>query len=154
MAQDVAEVVPEVPSGLDVGLRNYWYPILLSSELGATKPVGVRALNEAFVVWRGASGEPGVLTDRCAHRAAKLSVGRILDGDLQCAFHGLRYNRNGKCVLVPWEPDDGPGKDEVHVQSYPAQELGGYIWAYIGDAKRFPPPKLEDEVPEELTRPD
>jgi nitrite reductase/ring-hydroxylating ferredoxin subunit len=154
MAHEMAEVVPEVPSGLEVGLRNYWYPVLLSSGLGPNKPVGVRALNEGLVVWRGADGQPGVLTDRCAHRAAKLSVGRILDGELQCAFHGLRYNRRGECVLVPWEPDDGPARNEVHVQSYPAQELGGYIWAYLGDTTRFPPPRLEDEVPEELTHPE
>jgi nitrite reductase/ring-hydroxylating ferredoxin subunit len=154
MSQDVAELVPEVPTGLEVGLRNYWYPILQSSELGSTRPVGVRALNEGFVVWRDAHGQPGVLTDRCAHRAARLSVGRILDGDLQCAFHGLRYNARGECVLVPWEADDSPAKNEIHVQSYPTQELGGYIWAYLGDAERFPPPPLEAEVPEELMHPD
>src|SRR5437879_12537912 len=100
MAQDVAEVVPEVPAGLEVGLRNYWYPILQSSELGSDKPVGVRALNEGLVVWRDSEGLPGVLTDRCAHRAAKLSVGRVLDGNLQCAFHGLLYDRFGNCVLI------------------------------------------------------
>jgi phenylpropionate dioxygenase-like ring-hydroxylating dioxygenase large terminal subunit len=40
------------------------------------------------------------------------------------------------------------------VISHPTRELGGYIWSYIGDADRFPPPPLEDEVPEELSNPD
>ena len=103
---------------------------------GWDKPsLRVRALNEGFVVWRDADGQPGVLTDRCAHRAAKLSVGRILDGDLQCAFHGLRYNPRGECVLVPWEAENSPALNEINVQAYPAQELGGYIWAYSEPAR-------------------
>ena len=39
-------------------------------------------------------------------------------------------------------------------EAFAAEELGGYVWAYIGDARAFPPPPLESEVPEELGRPD
>jgi phenylpropionate dioxygenase-like ring-hydroxylating dioxygenase large terminal subunit len=147
---NVREIVKDVPEGLELGLRNYWYPILLEEELPADKPVGLMALGEKLVAWRDRSGTPHVLRDHCAHRGAKLSVGEILDDDIQCVFHGLRYNGSGRCVLIPWEPDDSPLRDEVSVQSYPAQALGGYIWAYLGDAEAFPPPPLEDEVPEEL----
>ena len=114
------------------------------------KPVGLMALGEKLVAWRDRSGAPHVLRDHCAHRGARLSVGAILNDDIQCVFHGLRYNGSGRCVLIPWEPDDSPLRDQVSVQSYPAQALGGYIWAYLGDAEKFPPPPLEDEVPEEL----
>jgi len=135
---------------MERGLSNYWYPILLAEELGRDKPVGVTCLGEDLAVWRDERGLPGALIDRCPHRSARLSVGRILDGQLQCAFHGLRFDGKGQCVLIPWEPDDSPSRHEVCVQSYPVQELGGYIWAYLGDAKRFPPPPLENEVPEEV----
>ena len=147
---NIREIVKDVPEGLELGLRNYWYPILLEDELPADRPVGLKVLGEKLVIWRDRSGSPHVLRDHCAHRGARLSVGEILHDDIQCVFHGLRYNGSGRCVLIPWEPDDSPLCKEVSVPSYPAQSLGGLIWAYLGDLEKFPPPPLEDEVPEEL----
>jgi phenylpropionate dioxygenase-like ring-hydroxylating dioxygenase large terminal subunit len=154
VATRVDEIVRDVPAGLEYGLRNYWYPVLQSEELPADKPIGIKRLNEDLALWRDKRGAPHTVTDRCPHRAARLSMGRILNGDLQCAFHGLRFDGDGSCVLIPWEPDDSPLRQDVRVVAYPTRELGGYIWAYLGDAARFPPPRLEEEVPEELLRPD
>jgi nitrite reductase/ring-hydroxylating ferredoxin subunit len=154
MKKEISELVPGVPKGLELGLRNYWYPILQSEELGQGRPVGIQCLGENVVVWRDERGLPAVLSDRCPHRSAKLSLGRVLEGKLQCALHGLRFDSGGQCVLIPWEADDSPSLNEVHARSYPAQELGGYIWAYLGDAAKFPPPPLADELPEELGRND
>lgn len=151
-ADKVAELAPSVPHGLQIGIRNYWYPILVSEDLGPDKPVGIQRLGENLVVWRDGRGHPSVLIDRCPHRAAKLSVGRILEGQLQCAFHGLRFDRSGRCILIPWEPDQSPSLPEVCARSYPAEEFGGYIWAYLGDAEKFPPPPLINEVPEEMKK--
>ncbi|HEY7066550.1 MAG TPA: aromatic ring-hydroxylating dioxygenase subunit alpha [Chloroflexota bacterium] len=153
-AAEVREIAPHIPAGLELGLRNYWYPILQSEELGREKPLAIRRLGEDLVVWRDGEGLPRTLRDRCPHRAAKLSIGRILDGQLQCIFHGLRFDGMGRCALIPWEPDDSPLREGVCVTAYPTRELAGYIWAYLGDTARFPPPPLEDEIPEELTRPD
>jgi phenylpropionate dioxygenase-like ring-hydroxylating dioxygenase large terminal subunit len=152
--QRFPEIARGVPQGLELGLRNYWYPVLQSEELQPGKPVGFMALGGALVAWRDAQGHPLVMRDKCPHRAAKLSAGRILDGALQCAWHGLRFNGHGQCVMIPWETDDSRVLREVSVRSYPAEELGGYVWAYIGDSEKFPPPPLADSVPEELSRPD
>ncbi len=150
----IREIVPDVPEGLEFGLRNYWYPILQTEELPAGKPVGMTVLGEDIAVWRGAGGRPYVVANHCPHRNAKLSIGRVLDGNLQCRFHGLRFDGDGKCVLIPWEPEDSKLLGELSVRSYRAEELGGYVWAYLGDAARFAPPPLADEVPEELNDPD
>lgn len=148
------EFAPGVPMGLELGLRNYWYPVLQSEELGIDAPVGFKCLGEALVAWRDEAGAPHVLADRCPHRGAMLSAGRVLDGDLQCIWHGLRFDGDGRCTLIPWEAEDSRLKDEISAAAYPAQELGGYVWAYLGDPVRFPPPALEDAVPEELNKPD
>ena len=147
----VKEIVPDVPEGLEFGLRNYWYPILQTEELLDGKPVGMTVLGEDIAVWRGSEGRPNVVSGHCPHRNAKLSIGRVLGGNLQCLFHGLRFNGDGQCVLIPWESQDSKLRNELSVQSYQAEELGGYVWAYLGDADKFPPPPLIDEVPEELT---
>lgn len=153
-ATDLREIAPLVPEGLQVGLRNYWYPILQSEELPSDRPVGLTVLGEPLAAWRDANGKPCVVTDRCPHRSMKLSLGRVLKGDLQCVLHGLRFDGAGHCVLIPWE--DAQTREAVRptAQAYPARELGGYVWAFLGHVAAFPPPPLEQEVPEELARPD
>jgi phenylpropionate dioxygenase-like ring-hydroxylating dioxygenase large terminal subunit len=153
-SEAVREIAPDIPEGLERGLRNYWYPILQSEELPHDRPVALTALGENLVVWRDADGRPQAVIDVCPHRAVKLSTGRVLEGQLQCAFHGLRFDGGGRCVLIPWDTENRKLMDEVRVRAFPAEELGGYVWAYIGDAEKFPPPPLADEVPEELSDPD
>ena len=143
-----------VPKGLELGLRNYWYPVLQSEMLVPGKPVGFKVLGEPLAAWRDAAGRPQVVRDKCPHRAARLSAGRVLKGALQCAWHGLRFDGGGRCIMIPWEPDDSRLLGDICVKSYPAEELGGYVWAYIGDPEKFPPPPLADCVPEELSYPD
>ena len=100
------EVAPNLPAGLPKGLRNYWYPVLQSEELPQGKPVGFMALGEPLVAWRDAKGKPCVVRDRCPHRSIKLSVGRVYDGNLQCILHGLRFDGEGRCVLIPWDEEE------------------------------------------------
>ncbi|WP_338616315.1 Rieske 2Fe-2S domain-containing protein [Pigmentiphaga sp. CHJ604] len=153
--QDGPELVRGVPQGLELGLRNYWYPMVQSEELPSGKPIGIRCLNEDLVLFRDKQGAPGVLFDRCPHRYVRLSSGRVLDGQLQCAYHGLRFDGGGACTLIPWESAADAGQlSKARVRSYPCAELGGYVWAYIGDTGRFPAPPIEDCVPEELLHPD
>ncbi|MGQ0653301.1 MAG: Rieske 2Fe-2S domain-containing protein [Betaproteobacteria bacterium] len=148
------ELAPGLPAGLPLGLRNYWYPVLQSEELSSgpneDRPVGFRALGENLVAWRDAEGKPNVVIDRCSHRSMKLSAGRVLDGELQCALHGLRFDGKGKCVLIPWETETSRIHDRMAIKAYPADELGGYVWAYFGEN----PPPLAFEVPEELSKPE
>jgi phenylpropionate dioxygenase-like ring-hydroxylating dioxygenase large terminal subunit len=151
---ETKDVAPNLPAGLPKGLRNYWYPVLQSEELPAGKPVGFVVLGEPLVAWRDAHGKPCVVRDRCPHRSIKLSVGRVFDGNLQCILHGLRFNGEGRCIMVPWEDQENGKQKGPAVAAYPAQELGGYVWAYLGDAEDVPPPPLEQEVPEELVKPD
>jgi phenylpropionate dioxygenase-like ring-hydroxylating dioxygenase large terminal subunit len=143
------ELAPGIPAGLPLGLRNYWYPVLQSEELPREKPVGFKALGESLVAWRDAQGRPNVVIDRCSHRSMKLSAGRVLDGELQCALHGLRFDGKGRCVLIPWESEVSKIHERMAVRAYPAEELGGYIWAFFGEN----PPDLASELPEELSKP-
>jgi hypothetical protein len=55
--------------------------------------------------------------------------------------------------MVPWGDDDRQGR-RPSVTAYPAEELGGYIWAYLGETASKPPPPLSNEVPEELLKPE
>lgn len=135
-----------IPAELRSGLRNFWYPILLGSELPEDRPVGITRLGEPLVVWRDRDGAPRVFVDRCAHRGAKLSIGDLVDGRLQCRYHGLQYDVSGQCRLVPAEQEyDGRQARRLSVHSYPVEERGGFVWTYLGDVELFPPPPLQTD---------
>jgi len=153
-SEKVTFLARHLPEGLESGLRNYWYPVLQSGDLPSDKPIGFKVLGEELVAWRDRHGHPRVVRDHCPHRGVKMSLGRVLNGDLQCAYHGLRFNGHGRCTLIPWESEDSPLLDRISATAYPTEELGDWIWTYVGDTTKFPPPPLADVVPEELTRSD
>lgn len=126
------------------GLRNYWYPVFMSEDLPKDKPVAIKRLGEDLVLWRGSNDEPHLFVDYCPHRGAPLSLGSINDkGRLQCWYHGFEYDDSGQCRHVPFErQEDGPLACRIQAQSYPTEERHGFIWAYIGDVEKFPPPPL------------
>ena len=155
--RDVPELVRGVPAGLELGLRNFWYPVIQSHELGSDVPVAITCLGDELVLFRNALGAPCVLFDRCPHRYVKLSSGRVMEGDLQCALHGLRFNGQGDCTLVPWEPEStDTQRKRACARSYPSAEIGGYVWAYFAGegADALPPFPIETCVPEELLHPE
>ena len=136
-----------VANTLGQGLRNFWYPVSRSEDLGS-KPVGLKCLGEDIVLWRDSMRQPHLFSDYCAHRAARLSLGQVHGDILQCWYHGIQYDKTGQCCLIPVEGEDSPRAKQLSVPSYPTEEKGGFIWAYIGDVNKFLPPQLK--VPEEL----
>src|SRR5437764_5320723 len=142
----------DVANVLVLGLRNYWYPLLPSSRAGASGPVSVRALGEELAIWRDDAGNVHVFFDACPHRRAQLSLGNVRANRLQCVYHGLEFDGAGQCVHIPWEEPGTPQVRQLAARSYPAADLGGFVWAYFG-ASALPPPPLEAEVPPELVDP-
>jgi phenylpropionate dioxygenase-like ring-hydroxylating dioxygenase large terminal subunit len=143
------EFTVNVPNGLEHGLRNYWYPVCRTEDLGSA-PLGLRCLGEDLVAWRDSQGRPHVFPDYCPHRTARLSVGRIVGDTLQCIFHGIRWDGRGECAFIPWEPESPASPDRLLATSYPVKEVRGLLFAYLGDTQQFPAPDIRDELPSEL----
>jgi len=114
-------------------LRRYWWPVWFSAQV-TDKPVPVRLLGEDLVLFRDASGACGVLDRRCPHRGASLELGRVEDDGLRCCYHGWKFDRAGRCLDMPTEPADTPLKDEVRQTAYPAQDVAGLVFVYLGPA--------------------
>jgi phenylpropionate dioxygenase-like ring-hydroxylating dioxygenase large terminal subunit len=108
--------------------REHWYLAAGSADLGA-RPLAVRLLGEPLVLFRGADGRPRALLDRCAHRNLALSRGRVVKGDLECAYHGWRYGSGGACVAIPSLCGPLP---RIAVPACPALEADGFVWVYAG----------------------
>ena len=75
-------------------LRNCWQVAAFSSEIGSA-PLARTVIGEPIVFFRLASGDAVALADRCPHRLAPLSLGRVVGDQIQCGYHGLRFDHNG-----------------------------------------------------------
>jgi phenylpropionate dioxygenase-like ring-hydroxylating dioxygenase large terminal subunit len=135
---------------LTYGLRNQWYVVAASAEVGQT-PLGVKRCGEALVLWRDENGRVHAVEDRCPHRGAALSIGEVHEGSLTCAYHGVRVDEYGQVVLVPGLPGC-PLEGKTLIRHYPVIEHYQAIWAYFGDERHPVPPPLE--LPDELVSPE
>src|SRR3954454_14776378 len=82
-------------------LWNSWYVAAWNHELIDGKKVARMILERPIVLYRGASGKVVALDDRCCHRAAPLSMGRIEGDDIRCMYHGMKFDPAGKCIQIP-----------------------------------------------------
>src|SRR5438067_10745415 len=125
-------------------LRQYWMPLMMSSELPSPDcpPVRIRILGENLIAFRTTSGEVGVIQNNCPHRGASLFFGRNEEEGLRCVYHGWKFDVSGQCVDMPSEPAESNFKEKIRTTAYPCVERGGVVWAYMGP--RETPPPLPD----------
>ena len=82
------------------------------------------------------------LADACWHRLAPLSMGKLVGADeIQCPYHGLRYNPAGRCTRLPAQETLNPS---ASVPSFPVVERHRYVWVWPGDATLADPSTIPD----------
>lgn len=113
-------------------LRNIWYFALPGGQL---KPGAMRAktlLGEPVLLGRSRSGQVFALRDICPHRAVPLTCGRFDGHEVECCYHGWRFNTDGHCTAIPSlvEAQD-IDLSRFRVQQYPVHEVQGNIWIYM-----------------------
>jgi phenylpropionate dioxygenase-like ring-hydroxylating dioxygenase large terminal subunit len=134
---------------LSTGVRNLWYPVAASWQLGAA-PLGITRLGENLVLWRNALGQVQALEDRCPHRGARLSLGWNLGERVACWYHGVQVSGQGVVELVP-AVNNCPLEGQACVRSYPAKEVAGAIFVWFGLEAHTPPAPVQ--WPEQLVAP-
>lgn len=124
--------------------RNYplncWWVAAFVDEVGRA-PLARWLLDTPVVMYRTEGGEVVALEDRCPHRQAPLSVGKIQGDAIECAYHGFQFGANGRCVRVPSMTSPPP----IRVETYPVKEIGPLVWIYLGDVEKIddvPPPPV------------
>jgi phenylpropionate dioxygenase-like ring-hydroxylating dioxygenase large terminal subunit len=129
------------------GFANVWTPVIEARRLGV-RPVKVMIASEPVVLFRGAGGAIGALIDRCPHRGAALSLGRVdANGHLECPFHGWCFDVSGANRHVPLNPE--ARLETLRAPALPVRVIGELLWIYT--AAGVSPP--EPVTPHELSDP-
>jgi 5,5'-dehydrodivanillate O-demethylase len=148
----LTQIGPGTPAG--ELLRRYWHPIAASADLLREPVVPVRILGENLVLFRSDKGELGLVAERCPHRSASLAYGIPEQDGIRCPYHGWYFSLTGRCIEQPYDDLQGVGKfkDKIRIAAYPVQELGGFVFAYLGPEPAPLLPRWDIAVEEGLVR--
>ena len=128
---------------------NFWYPACFSTEL-TDKPRKQKMLGLNFALFRDADGKAKCLSNTCIHRGGSLACqgeaapGKVVDGNIQCPYHGWQFDGDGDCVKIPSQEADTPIPEKARIDAYPTQEKYGIVFVFLGDLPEDErPPILE-----------
>jgi nitrite reductase/ring-hydroxylating ferredoxin subunit len=119
-----------------VFVRNCWYVAAWDYELGSSAVIARQIIGEAMVIYRTASGVTIAMEDRCCHRSAPLSKGRVEGEAIRCMYHGFKFDPDGMCIEIPGQ---SVIPRAARVRKYPVVERYNWIGVWMGD------PSLADE---------
>lgn len=111
-----------------MGFDDYWYVIAESAELTQDRVLARCVLDQTLACFRGANGCPAILRDRCLHRNAPLSAGRVRAGLLSCSYHGWTYDGEGRVVAVPSMASPPSGLCSTPLATI---ETAGYVYVRL-----------------------
>jgi phenylpropionate dioxygenase-like ring-hydroxylating dioxygenase large terminal subunit len=114
-------------------IYNQWYIILESKELKRGKSLRIKRLNIDLVLWRDEENKACCIADKCCHRGASLSCGKIVGGNLECPFHGFLYDKSGRVTCIPANGRNTAVPAVFKVSSYKITDAYGFIWMWWGD---------------------
>ena len=125
-------------------LREAWYYAVAGRRLKPRATLAKVMLSEPVLLGRDATGAPFALRDLCPHRGMRLSAGNFDGREVECCYHGWRFDTGGQCTAIPaLVPGQTFAPSRVHVRSYPVREVQGNIWVFFGED-----PAAAPEIPD------
>jgi phenylpropionate dioxygenase-like ring-hydroxylating dioxygenase large terminal subunit len=120
-------VTTETINNVSAALGRAWHAVAKAAEVD-DRPHQVWLLGKAWALVRLESGLVA-FEDRCPHRLAPLSLGKVIDDELQCGYHGWRFNAQGRCTAIPaiGATDRIPNRANAQ-QPWGIQERYGLVW--------------------------
>lgn len=118
-----------------------WYCAGFATEFANT-PSGRTFLDRNVVIYRAQAGDLVALSDVCPHRFAPLHQGALVDDVLSCPYHGLSFDRAGRCVHNPHGSGKIPPRSAI--PSYPIAERDGMAWIWLGEPAKADEGQIPD----------
>jgi phenylpropionate dioxygenase-like ring-hydroxylating dioxygenase large terminal subunit len=118
------------PHDWDV-LARFWYPVALANEV-VDVPFKAQLLDVGLVLFR-AGGQVTAAVDMCPHRWVRLSAGKLRDGEIVCAFHGLSFNGSGQCTGIPSLGRSAKLPSHYRLRTFRTALRYGMVWVCLSD---------------------
>ena len=114
----------------------HWYPLLPVEDIEPQKPTTATLLGVPLVIWKPISSSSyQVFLDRCPHRLAPLSEGRIDEnGNLMCSYHGWEFDTKGECLRIPQADNPRATTDKRNnfcATVFPSQQKNELLWVWM-----------------------
>jgi len=141
-----ADLTSSAPDYSRFDWMDHWYPVAWTRDLPVNAVTKVTLFDVDYcVVNRGERG-PLALEDKCPHRLAALSEGRLTaQGYVQCAYHGWSFDASGACKSVPQR--QGDASTALCATAVPCRVEQGLLWLFPGaDAENAKPPPRVPEM--------
>ena len=136
--QTPIETSPNLDTESPFDWQNCWYPVTFIQDFSNDRLHRFSLYDEPLVLFRDQEGKIGCVSDRCSHRAAQLSEGQLLNGKLECLYHGWQFNTQGECVHIPQLAKDAKIPRNACIRSFPVVEHQGMIWIWTGKTQIDP----------------
>jgi len=117
-------------------VANAWYVAAWLHEIEPGRIHARTIIDQPLALYRTAAGALVTLEDRCCHRFAPLSLGRLEGDELRCMYHGLKFAPDGRCVEIPGQKLI---PQSACVRRYPVEVRGSWVWVWMGDAAKADP---------------
>eukprot|EP00798_Chlamydomonas_sp_ICE-L_P010193 gene10193-8104_t len=110
-----------------------WWPVSPTNFLHEDKPNAATIIRKDLVIWHSKEQGWAVMEDRCPHRLAPLSEGRIINDSLACSYHGWQFGADRKCANIPQLKDCSKAlcSSRSSALSYPCKEVDGLLFAFL-----------------------
>lgn len=114
-------------------IKNAWYCAAWSTDVGE-ELFHRRIADVPILLYRKEDGTACAFLDMCPHKLAPMHLGDRFGDDLQCKYHGLRFDSSGQCVLNP--QGNGRIPSQARLKAFPVVERYGILWVWPGDPEK------------------
>jgi len=148
------------PARGDAGfLWDFWYPALRSTEIAGKRLATAMLLEVPLVLGRTSAGKAFAMRDSCPHRGIPLSDGQFDGKQVECCYHGWKFDcHSGQCVEIPSLTEEQGKKlrvDRIYAGSHACEEHDGFVWVFMpepgpvgaGFTRAAEPTELAPRVP-------
>lgn len=122
-------------------VKNLWYCAAWSSEL-TEDLLPRKILGEPVLLFRNGKGEASAIRNLCSHKLAPLHLGKRVGDAVECGYHGLQFDGQGRCVFNPQDPGRTPAA--ANIRSFPLIERDEILWIWMGSPEAADESKIPD----------
>lgn len=112
-------------------LYDYWYVATHGAALKRGAMLPVTLLGQQVLLLRSKEGHVSALKDFCPHRGIPLRHGRFDGCEVECCYHGWRFDMQGSCTAIPSLVEEKSDLNKIKTGKFPCEEKDGLIWVYV-----------------------